>query len=543
MVITGLEIENWKCYSKEKFSFLMHNIINKPNGTGKTSMFEAIIFGLYGKIPPGFNLNTVRNDSKKPCKILVRFEHEGSTYECFRNFGSSSYVAIKKNGETVASSSREAFSYIDAIIPWNIISVLWGSGTLVSSNILKPQFLVDHLLNYIFEEPKYLLKHYSYELYTQNKVVKGIMERIGDKKDVEKEIEAKIKEQEDIKKHLKEKQSSNKENVAKLAKDAHEKLNSQTWDIERMKDDVFISQYQRLVGRNDPERVKKELLDRLEREKSKENSDLLEINTAAIVKIKRISENNSKCLICDSEWIKEYSDKLDKAINNPSARDEDMIKSIEDRIAIIDSAKPEDIAMSIEYKRLKERVASCPDWKSILNKIDKKNEQLWIQFDKLNKEIQELGKIADLKKSLIEEQTKSENISKRVNMISAYIKHASEHYSKALTKEASNILSSISSRYDSIFLDEGSYKVSVISSDMKNISLLPAIQLSNGEKTLIGASLILAAHKLFFSGVSLLFDESFSALDKENIMELKKYFSKVGHQIFIITHDNRWAKE
>lgn len=51
MYIKHLEVENWKCFAgKKSFDFNKHELIKMRNGTGKTSIFEAILYAIWGKL-------------------------------------------------------------------------------------------------------------------------------------------------------------------------------------------------------------------------------------------------------------------------------------------------------------------------------------------------------------------------------------------------------------------------------------------------------------------------------------------------------------
>lgn len=541
MVVTELQIENWKCITKSKDKFEMQNIINRPNGTGKSSLFQAIIFGLFGKMPPGFNLNTLRKDQSQPCKILVKFKYKEDEYESYRQFGKSSYVAVKKNGQTMCNSSKEAFAYIDKILPYNIISVLWAPNTLSSSDILKPNFLVDHLLEYIFEDPKYLLKHYKYELFGQNKIVRNIEMKLGKQDNIQEMLKQKENEIHCLKLELKERSNFNDKhaNIASVAKSAQELINSKEWP--NILDKSDLSKFLSILGKNDQEKLKMELEERLGKEENKKDTLLMQLHPSSLRLIKQHSEKSHECLICKNKIQNKEIEEIQEIINNPNSRNQELIDSLKEKIEIL-STDSNIVKKSQEYYRLQEQIDSCKDWENILSQYDEENNKMWRKLEKLQKQKEEYQRQVDLNKDYIIESEKSKKLSYRANIISMYIKEASEYYSKTLTQEASSILASLNPRYDQIFLEDSQYKVSVISSDMSSIDLLPAVQLSSGEKTLIGVSLILSAHKLFFPYVPLLFDESFSALDKENVYELKKIFDNSRYQLFIITHDKYWIE-
>ena len=50
MLIKSIDIENWKCFSdRVSLTFSCIEIFSFPNGSGKTSVLEAIYYGLWGK--------------------------------------------------------------------------------------------------------------------------------------------------------------------------------------------------------------------------------------------------------------------------------------------------------------------------------------------------------------------------------------------------------------------------------------------------------------------------------------------------------------
>lgn len=542
--ITRLKLLNWKCFDNLDVKFQRRNIINRPNGTGKSSMFQAIIFGLFGKVPPGFNLNSLRKDPTKVCKVLVEFHYKNDTYEAYRQFGGNSYVAVRKNGNVVCTSSKESFNYISQILPYNIMSVLWAPNTLSTSNILKPAFLVDHLLDYIFEDPKFLLNHYKYELFGQNKIVKSIESSLVDLEieNLDQAIKKKELEIEELKKKLKQRSNFNdsEANRASVAKEAYERLQLENWDDVVSKE--LLDQYRSIVMSNDPNEVLKNLEERLKKEESKEDSPLLKVQIASLRKIKEYSDEHCKCLICQEKWSELKSERIQKVIDNPESKNPSLIESLKEKIEVV-KLDSELVKKSLEYYRLVESVNACPEWEKILKEYDKENNELWNQLEVLQKELNDLKKQEDVRENYTKEKEKAVQLAKRVNIISSYIKEASAYYSRTITEEASKILNKLNPRYEQVFLDENQYKVVVMNDKMTSVDLLPAVQLSSGERTLVGVSLILSAHKLFFPYAPLLFDESFAALDKENILELKKLFKNNDYQTFIITHDNTWSEE
>ena len=107
--------------------------------------------------------------------------------------------------------------------------------------------------------------------------------------------------------------------------------------------------------------------------------------------------------------------------------------------------------------------------------------------------------------------------------------------------KASGYLSSINSRYKQICLYEKNFYV-IVEDEELALHMLPVARLSNGEKTMCALSLLFSIHNLLVPELPLLFDETFSALDRENLYQIQQFLSKQKSQIFIITHDKQWQE-
>ena len=148
MKINHLELTNWRCFEKKKVvNFKNHELITMENGTGKTSIFDAIGFAIWGKAPIGFNFNTVRFNDEKPCRIYIEFEMNNfnriDNYTIERIFGSANsnnnIAELKINDELICESTRNIESFMNKIINYNICSQLWSS-SLINTSILDKNF-------------------------------------------------------------------------------------------------------------------------------------------------------------------------------------------------------------------------------------------------------------------------------------------------------------------------------------------------------------------------------------------------------------------
>lgn len=205
-----LEVKNWKCFKqKQRWDFSNYELITKRNGTGKTSMFQAIIYLLYGKIPTGFNLNTVRNSDEDDCELLLRFSHNYSEYEIKKVFGSKKICELRIDNELVAESAGTVNEFVNNIVDKRIAIELWTQ-SLTDSGILAPSYINTVILEDMLSDPINLKNHYRYENRTLRKEINAFKGEIID-------IDA-LKDELDSIKDLLQQKGSSREKLAEALK-------------------------------------------------------------------------------------------------------------------------------------------------------------------------------------------------------------------------------------------------------------------------------------------------------------------------------------
>ena len=95
MILSSLRVENFKKYRSYSIEFRdgLTGIIGK-NGSGKSTIFEAIVYALYGefKRKRKDSLKNVDASSKDHVLIELEFELNGATYIVKREFRCIFYV-------------------------------------------------------------------------------------------------------------------------------------------------------------------------------------------------------------------------------------------------------------------------------------------------------------------------------------------------------------------------------------------------------------------------------------------------------------------
>ena len=85
-MIRELQIKNWKCYDNLYLEFKKGvNFIIGDNGIGKTSILEAIVFGLIGRVRRKPEKNFKRIGSTGDVEVSLKFEQNNKKYEIRRS--------------------------------------------------------------------------------------------------------------------------------------------------------------------------------------------------------------------------------------------------------------------------------------------------------------------------------------------------------------------------------------------------------------------------------------------------------------------------
>ena len=105
MIIKGITIKNFKSHKYTELSFNKGiTTIIGHNGSGKSSIFEAMSFALYGKAD-GRIRDLIKKDSGM-FSINLSFELRDNSYNVFRSRGGPTIDKIEINGELYADNNE-----------------------------------------------------------------------------------------------------------------------------------------------------------------------------------------------------------------------------------------------------------------------------------------------------------------------------------------------------------------------------------------------------------------------------------------------------
>ena len=322
-------MENWKCFrNKKKVNLAKQHVIKSPNGTGKTSIFEAILFALTGKAPVGFNLNTVRNDPNEPASVYLSFEYDSDDITILRSFGGrSSSVELERNGKLIAESAKAVEGVISKMLHPKIIAALWTT-SLIQNEVLSLNFFIDTILEETFADAKIVLSSLKGDIFRANREINRFESDDVTMLDVDK-----LKHDIDVlQQELKGSNIVAERDVslARAAEQANLELTAlmdKFGDVKQKLAGVDILSFKRFYPRL------KSLYGQLEREESKKATWIGNFEVNDILQLASIAEESGKCPICGGEHVSGVLKRLQNEAEN-SGRNERLIKQIKHDITL-----------------------------------------------------------------------------------------------------------------------------------------------------------------------------------------------------------------
>ena len=544
MKLISIEITNWKCFKQKHIDFDDNlNLLKWPNGTGKTSLIEAIIFVITDKRPSGLDFDSLRNDIGKNCQIKLQFVHNFSTYIVEREFGTSSSYKLYKDGNLISRTRAENKMELEKIIPDIVINGLWGYNSLALSPVLKTDYLFE-LLENEFAEPLALKKYFQQDRTFNQKNISAIEKTITNQNISEAELKELEIEIERLEAKVKSKAFIADSQVSRARQAENDSIE---YNNLLQKLSQFEPEYDRetcvrlhkygLKSRADWSNYFDRIQQDLEKEKAKATKvhPLAKYSKATIDKLLAEGEHSGCCILCGGKYRPVH---INYDVVNLS-RIEELENILRDK-----NYDFEKLTKSIKYFQLKKRLDDLSyintfDWKDILKSYNEETNSLYDELDnkrKLHKQLSfDFGKITDLLK-----YKQAYNDDKEcINIVEEYIADAKEYYADSITSLATKTLNNINSRYLKIYIEDGIYKVTVNNEDFTTQKTLAVQSLSMGEKTIVSLSLILAVRDLFARDTPLIFDESFVNLDVSNMNAINNLIVNDKNQWIIVSHDER----
>lgn len=521
MFIESVALENWKCFAdKVELSFSDVEIFSFPNGAGKTSVLEGIIYGLYGKTDSKLALYKNHDGLSK---VSVRFEDKGDSYAIDRTFFDPA-AKLYKNGELIREGITEVFNYVNALAEYSLVKKMWFKGEISDSEILTFKFFKESILAEKLDTPMRLKKLLTQAKSMKRTQRKGILTR---ETRAISEIDNDLSE---IRSKLKERSNASDAQYARALKvaEAAKKLEEFEYGFTPISQD-HIMKWKAI----DLELCEK----KYEEEKSKVFDETLSSIPSKVLKsLVAISNDTGHCPICSSTIEEEVSAKLNEIVSN-GIKDTNAMETLLKRIEFKKHITEEQIKKSELFYEVSRVANSMPNYDEIIQSYSKENDALWQKFDSLTKEREAALSNESLKKQAEALDNEITELTEQAKFVTKYLELATESYTKSLLTKASSFLESLNPEYKDITISGEDATIEV---DIKGEKLSIG-QLSRGERTMVALAMIYTVRDIFIPNVPLLFDESFASLSEANNKSVIEAITSTNDQVFVVTHNENWV--
>ena len=383
-MIKSLHLENWKSHKDTYLEFSQGtNVLIGIMGSGKTSVMQAISFGLYGTYPKlrrgGAKLEDIIKYGKQDSKILLSFLHSGTEYTIERTISKKgSDASIWKEGTLLQKGPKAVTKEVE-----DILKVDYDLFTKV---IYSEQNNIDYFFSLRpgkrKEEIDKLLGLDRFETARTNatKIINKIKDQADFLKDridteKEKEIKNKIKEmKEELGKLKRKKEIKNKElekfkNELKILEEKTREIGEQKKEFQELKTAVIKTE--EILNR-----ISKEIK---ETEEIKEKPKEMDLNKKIeeFTKITKIIKEQETDIL---NILNKHSEALSKKakIKTEIERDEENKRKIKEINAKLKEKNPEEIEKTLKeaeekFENIKKEISQN---KAKLSELEKSLKEL-----------------------------------------------------------------------------------------------------------------------------------------------------------------------
>lgn len=535
MRLEKLELETWMCFDKKTYTFDDMNVWKMPNGTGKTSMISAIIYALYGKKPTGITKEDLSKDGVNNFTVKLYFSHNYQEYCVIRTFKDCSFY---KNEELVARTAVTVTEEINKLLPENVVLGLWGYESLALSPVLNSNYLFT-LLADEFKEPLAVKDYFQQNKTSAQRRLQQLKKNTDDtvcQADLDK-LKAEI---DVLNEKVKNRVLIQDSELTKARQ--CESLYPEYQNIKSLlnKAKMYYSREECLNLKQFVKMTEEEykqyftaLRQELDKEKSKSLDPLAKYPRTVVTNMITEMNQTKKNLFDDREFH-------GRSVNYDTV-DSAKITDLENRLSY-EKYELNKIKASIQYWVYVKKVDDLSyldeyDWQSIIDKYDSENKVLFRELEDKKAEYDIKNKTFSKINDILNAQKEYDECKENISITDQYISDSKEHFSTSILTETNKILSSINYRYSNLCIVDGVYKLNVLNMGTGETHQLSVGCCSDGEKTLIAFSLILAIRNIFIGkDVIMIMDEPFSNLDGDNLEVVNELLKDDKSQWLVVQH-------
>jgi len=373
MKIEKISLENFKIHKSLEIDFDRNrNLIIGENGTGKSTIFHAIIFSLFGREAlPWIGIRRIESlvrHLSSSARVLIEISDGNKRYRIVRiiSVGGEGKAVLEEDGKIISSGIDVVNKKVNEILKINnvnkILDVLYiRQGDLGRFISLSGKSELTEIIEELFD-----IKMYSNYL----DVVQGVI------KDLSKELEYLERERYSLSRDIEE---FNKM-FGSLKKEELDRIFSEYLDIKKRREELYkrYIEVKTLYSSIDSKLLSQE---NFLREKYREAEERYKYLSQKISSLK-VEKNNLKYEKYSEEFIKKSIEELEL-----------LLRNIEEKIKGLDK-----IELNLRLNNLREKINTIREFISLIG-IDEKYNELRNSVELLNKKLAEtLSKIENVKK-------------------------------------------------------------------------------------------------------------------------------------------------
>ena len=368
MIIKNLTLKNFRKFKNATIEFPdgVTGIVGL-NGAGKSTIFEAIAWVLYGPVAArtaADQIKTKNLPSTDPCRVELEFVFEGENYRVVREMKGKSLTVQATatiNGKVAATSAESVTRFIQKKLGMDFKSFFTSIfarqkelNALSSMNASERRPLILRMLG--IDSLDDVIK----EIRSDKKEQSGLVEKLS-----EEIIDENKKSKDDVYKEQIKKYEAEQQKIKKEIKSLEEKTNKEKKEIEKLRKTVE-------ENKKEYEKLRRDKEKQAELKNSFENKIKLE---KEIKEIKEKVQKRNKNLEAETKKLSKFKNvyadvkSIEKRIKDSNKKIETFVKEIEKRKTLFDRSQKdiEDITSKKDKIKKIGPKAECPTCERVLS--------------------------------------------------------------------------------------------------------------------------------------------------------------------------------